>query len=355
MITIVLTYRNREINIVKKCLESLKTQTNKEFEVVLVNYGSEEKYKKAINNLVKDFSFLGIINCEVQNQLWCKSRAINIALKKSKTPYIFVGDVDMIYHPEFVKTLINLQNEDKVTYFQVGFLSESESKKEKIFFDYNINFKSSEEATGMTLFNSNVLKQINGYDEYYHGWGSEDTDVHVRLQNAGFKVSFFENEILMLHQWHSKTYRNKDSKAPFHLALEKINQKYLSYTKATKKVVANTEFDWGEYNNEDYKLLCSATVEFKITNELSDVKGFIDNVLLSLKNQVVSLKVIEAVGYNSPKHFIKKVLGKKTKTFLSMQQVNNLLLESIITSCRNSPYKYSFNKSKQEIHLTIKL
>ncbi len=355
MITIVLTYRNRDLSIVNTCLQSFNNQTNKQFNVILVNYGSSQEYNIEINKLTQDYPFLSIINCNVKNQLWCKSRAINIALKTCETPYFFVGDVDMIYNPNFIERLFILKENNDVVYFQVGFLSQSESLKTKAFKDYDVNFKSTKEATGMTLYKTEVLKAINGYDEFYNGWGSEDTDTHVRLRSAKNNVLFYNSELLMLHQWHPKMYRKKSSTAPFHSNLEKINQKYLEYTKRTHKNIANTKFEWGQYNDEDYQLLNAIDIEFDIANELSEVKGFINNVLLNLKDKVISIAIKPHEEYKSLKYFAKKILGKKTKQFFSMQEVNDVLLETIIMYCRNNPYSYAFNQSTQKISLVIKL
>ena len=86
-----------------------------------------------------------------------------MVLKHCKTPYFFVGDMDMIYHPNFVETLQKLTKNEEAIYFQVGFLNETESKKNIPFHDYVINFRSNEEATGMTLFNTKVLKSTLKY------------------------------------------------------------------------------------------------------------------------------------------------------------------------------------------------
>jgi len=181
MITLVLTYRNRSEDILVKCLDSLATQSTKNFNTVLVNYGSNKTHTELLENTLKNYSFINYLFCDVSQQLWCKSKAINTVLKKCDTSHFFVGDIDMMYHKNFIETLETLKNKS-VTYFQVGFLSQTESSKEVTNFeDYAINFKSNEEATGMTLYPTDVLKGINGYDEFYHGWGSEDTDTHLRL------------------------------------------------------------------------------------------------------------------------------------------------------------------------------
>ena len=352
MITVVLTNRNRDLNLIKRCLKSLEEQTTKDFYCVIVDYGSSKKNFKDLEGLVKDFK---LVSCKTSQQLWCKSRAINIILKSCVTPYFFVGDIDMIYHPNFIETLTKYQDKSDATYFQVGFLSEEESKKEKVFSEFKVNFKSTHEATGMTLYNTEVLKSINGYDEFYHGWGSEDTDVHVRLRNANKHVFYYEENTLILHQWHPKMYRSTSSLEPFHSKLETINQKYLGVTKKSANTKANQNLNWGYYNPEDYKKLEDVEAKFELTNELSEFKGLLSNLLLNNFGKVISISIKKHPEYKSIKHVAKKVLDKKVKTFLDMQEVNDLLLECIILNFRNAPYQYNFDSSSQNISLIIKL
>ncbi len=355
MITIVLTYRNRDISIVAKCLDSFKHQTNKNFSLVIVNYGSSQTYTNLINEVEKEYAFLSIINCKTEGQLWCKSRAINIALRQCKTPYFFVGDIDMMYHPEFVEKLDVFKLNRTITYFQVGFLNKEESNLNKAFKDYILKFKSSKEATGMTFFKTETLLSVNGYDEFYNGWGSEDTDVHIRLKNAGYTVEFFDEEILMLHQWHAKHYRTKNSLEPFHSFLEQINYEYLELTKKTKKTKANTKFDFGIYIDSDYEMLSNPEKKFLLTNKSSQIKAFIKNILLEQTNTSISLTVNEDKEYRSIKQFVKGIVGKKTIHFLDMESLNNILLETIISNLRNCPYSYEYNPISKTTNIIIKL
>lgn len=355
MTTIILTYRNRELSILNKCLNSLNSQTNQEFEVVLVNYGSFKDFEIELNSLAEDFDFLNIIHCNTQYELWCKSRAINIALNQTKTPYVFIGDIDMLFHPEFMDRLEKLKKDFDTTYFQVGFLSQEESALNKRFKEFTINFKSTEGATGMTFFKTEDLLSINGYDEFYNGWGSEDTDVHVRLKNKGIKVKFYCDEILLLHQWHPKQYRTKDSLEPFHSHLEQINLEYLKFNESEKTIDSNLKFDYGVYCNDDYEKLNDPDKEYLLTNQTAQIKAFINGVLLSNSNLVIKLKIVQDNNYMSIKQLAKGVLGKKTISFLDLDDLNNLLLETIIFNLRNCPYRYKFNQQTKTINLTIKL
>ena len=152
MITITLTYRNRELRIVERCLDSLKAQTLTTFEVFLVDYGSAPSFSEGLVKLIKNYSFVRLIYCPVTQQLWNKSKAINIALKQANGTSFFVGDIDMLYRNDFIEILYFLREKNDVTYFQVGFLTKEESLKQKPYKAYQLKHLSGEEATGMTLY-----------------------------------------------------------------------------------------------------------------------------------------------------------------------------------------------------------
>ena len=354
MTTIILTYRNRDLSIVKKCLDSLLVQTSKDFSVVLVDYGSDETFKDELKKCIVNYDFIKLIRCETTRQLWCKSKAINIALKQIDTPYCFVGDVDMIYHPKFIEKLETCKIATLSTYFQVGFLSENESKTNKAFEDYKINFKSNNEATGMTLYDTAVLKSINGYDEFYHGWGSEDTDVHVRLKNTGHNVDFYKDNILILHQWHPKTYRSIESREPFHSQLELINHQYLKKTDSNKLKIANTFFSWGTIPNY-IDFTAQKCLKLTITNLSADVDALLYGYLNNYEQQRLVIKIEIHPEYKSLKNTIKKLFGKKHLVFYDLQTINNLILGNIIARFRNRFYEFEWDKKSETIILKIDL
>lgn len=354
MATIVLTNRNRDLQTVKNCLDSLKNQSNDDFELFLVDYGSDDKYVIALKQLLLNYPKINYINCPVSGQLWNKCRAINIVLKKCNTPYFFVGDIDMLFHPDFVNKLNELKNKDKATYFQVGFLSQNETALQRDFHNATVDFTSRKEATGMTLYPTQLLKEINGYNEFYHGWGAEDTDVHIRLRNLGVEIDFFEKEILLKHQWHPKNYRTKLSTDPYHFELEKINHSYIQTSQSSKQTKANIKQQWGVLPKEnDYSKL-SDQPDFVIEMEPETSKV---NALLAqfnnFENKVVSIIVKDTSDSNKRKQFAKRILGKKYLKFLPMKSVNNMILQEIVMHYRNLPYQYSFDQNKNVIHLKI--
>ncbi|RBN50306.1 glycosyltransferase family 2 protein [Flavobacterium psychrolimnae] len=354
MITLVFTYRNRSIHIVKRCLQSLKEQSNLNFQVVLVNYGSTTIYTQQIEKLLENFHFVTAINCEVSKQLWNKSKAINIALKKCETSHFFVGDIDMIFRNDFIEKLNWLKSDNEAIYFQVGFLSESESKLDKSFDNYKIKHKTNEEATGMTLYPTKLLKKISGYDEFYHGWGAEDTDVHCRLRNAGIKVNFFDKTILLLHQWHPRSYRSMESIAPFHSSLEQINHQYIQKIVQNKMVLANTIFDWGLIPNS-MDFTSNVIQSFQMTNQESEVNAMLYGLWDNYKGHYLIIDIKPHSEYKSVKNSIKKIIKKKHFVFYDFQSLNDLILIHLITRFRNQYYEYEWDKVINTIQLKIVL
>ena len=286
-------------------------------------------------------------------QLWSKCRAINIVLRKAKNDFFFVGDIDMIFHPDFIQKTIASANFKKIIYFKVGFLSQKELQNEKDFHDYESAFQSNCDATGMSLYPTKALRGLQGFDEFYHGWGAEDTDAHIRMRNAGFQIEFYDTEILVKHQWHPKTYRSNSSKHPFHSNLERINHAYMMQTQTSKITVANQNIPWGMPTDDAayIELLNPHRVVF-LTNEVLKIKSSLAQ-WSNYQNQVIQFEIVEASSEFVFKNKIKAFLGKKHQSFYSMEDANNLLLEEIIKKYRNSPYSYSFDRLLNKIVVVI--
>lgn len=354
MITIVLTNRNRDIRIVKNSLESLQNQTDVDFEWFLVDYGSNKNYLVELKELLKNFTKINFISCPVSGQLWNKSRAINMVLNQCKTPFFFVGDIDMIFHPNFISELKGLSSTEKATYFQVGFLSQQESLKETTFEEYAIAFKSNSEATGMTLYPTAVLKSINGYDEFYHGWGAEDTDVHIRLNNKDFEVQFYDDKVLMKHQWHPKNYRSKVSLEPFHSQLEKINHQYIKQVEKFQILQANKNNQIGITPiDSEYKKLENITAVYQVFSEVFEIDSFMNGTIHNLPKGVYQFIFLTHPLHNDFKNKTKNWLGKKAHKFYSLEEINNKLISVIISNFRNNPYELTFDRAHQTLSFKI--
>tara|TARA_B100001057_G_C22744608_1_gene909237 strand:- start:143 stop:1225 length:1083 start_codon:yes stop_codon:yes gene_type:complete len=344
LITLIFPYRDRDLNRVLRSLKSLQLQTSKEFEVIWVDYGSKPQIAEAVKKLIGQFEFVTYHYAATQFQPWNKSRALNWIIKQRTTGWGFVADVDMLFHPEFVERTLSLQKDREVTYFKVGFLSEKETQKNAPFMECEIAFESTHEATGLTLFPFQVLHEIRGFDEFYHFWGAEDTDVHVRLRNLGVPVHFYEKEVLLLHQWHANYRSEEQNQLTEKLQLQgivQLNHERLSQKRIQKTTGANPKA-WGEVPSESVmESLANFSGEILALGcEKHAFDAFLYATLPSLEAGIHAFRFQETHSKSSAKQQLKKVLGKKVPKYYTIKEVHDLLLLHLISFYRDFPYVF---------------
>jgi len=360
MLSIIYPYRERDLDRIRFSINSLSKQTNKLFQVYFVDYGSSTKHANQIEEFLNHFDFVNYTYHYTALQPWNKSKALNSVIKRLDSDYFFVADIDMIFHPNFVEIAHNLTKTNQVWYFKVGFLDEVESSKEKEFDQFQIHFESNKEATGLTLCPTSHAKSINGFDELYHFWGSEDTDFHVRLTNAGHQVNYYDKDIVMLHKWH-KTYRNKEtSQLTKKLQVEGIvqfNQLHLNRAMNDNVTLVNLEA-WGEtISEEDFSFLQNKADLQTVYNSITEVNYFLFQRLANLKQGCYHFQFKEIEKKEQIKLQLKKVLKpkKKIQPYLSLKEVNDMVLYHIVNYYRNCSYNYEVSNDFKSIYLSIKI
>jgi len=357
LLTLIYPYRNRDLERLKNSLASLKNQTDSDFEVFFVDYGSDEKKAKMAEILCREFNFVTYKLFSTQFQPWNKSKALNSVIKNLYTEYCFVADVDMIFHPQFIEKALKLQAKNKTVYFQVGFLGPDETLKKKDFSSYKNYRLSNHEATGLSMFPVNILNELRGFDEFYHFWGAEDTDMHVRIKNAGYAVEFYDQEVLMLHQWHP-SYRSSESK---NLSRElqisgivQLNHQHLKYALEYNSTTINL-VNWGEcITLKELNELEKAPVNFVLDNEQRKIDHLLYVVMPEVKNGILKITIKKDPFQNSPKFRIKKLISKKVPEYYTLKQINDKVLLHIISFYRDKPYTFKISKDLKEIEIAIK-
>jgi len=358
LLSIIYPYRNRESGILKKSLDSLKNQSNLNFEVFLVDYGSGIDNAKSVREMCEKFNFVQYQYEPTFFQPWNKSRAINLVIKKLTNGFCFVADVDMIFHPSFVEKAALVQKAGTTTYFQVGFLEKEETDNGNAFYDFKKYRQSTYEATGMSMFPVNCLKEIRGFDEFYHFWGAEDTDIHVRLRNAGYIVEFYDSETLLLHQWH-KSYRSKEVEtltSDYQIkGIVQLNHFHLKFAKENNIRKVNHK-GWGKVTREkDIKELIELPTTLSLTNRKEEINDFLYGQLPGCYNKTIKIRIVKDAFEGSVKYRIKKILRHRVSEYYDLKQVNDKILLHLISHYRNVPYTYRINRNLNEIEFALKL
>ncbi len=355
MITIIYPYRNRDQNRVIKSLNSLKEQTNNNFKVLFIDYGSKDVISEEVKSLLELYDFVSYIKSYTEFQPWSRSKAINIGLKQVDTENVFIADIDMIFRYDFISYINTLDTLDCIYFFKVGYLNKEESLKHKEFDKYKVSHYSTEGAKGLSFFSIKSLLEINGFDEYLSFWGAEDEDIHYRLQKNGYKSIFCKDEVKMYHQWHP-TYRGTESdKLTKELRIRnivKINQVHYYWNKQNKIKV--NDFFWGSIITKDqFDSLKSYSESFTLNNKKEEVDHFIYYQLNQFKGGVLSVRIQIDENFFSIKKKIKKILGKSIPEYYSLKEINDRLLMHILSFY--SKYLYSFQVSDDLMSIEFKI
>jgi hypothetical protein len=357
MITIIYPFRNRDLFRITNSLESLARQTNKDFCVVFVDYGSDFEISGSIKELLQHYKFVKYIYSYHIDQPWSRSKAINIGLRFAETEHVFIADIDIIFHNRFIEILFELINKKINYYFQVGYLDEYESKEFKEFDNYTIDSESIPEGQGLSLFKLDSLLAIGGFDEFFHFWGAEDEDVHLRLQKAGYSSKFYNNEILLLHQWH-RTYQNVEKDK---LTVESnltdvfnLNKQKLRFNQ--KQNVANVNCEnWGKLVNEnEFKFLNADVVPIILLNKKNVIENFINIILPNTHAKIINVVFKEDIYQFTFKCKIKKLLRIKTQAYYSLKEINDLVLKTLVIYYRDYLFTYKVSSDLKSIQLKIK-
>jgi len=263
----------------------------------------------------------------------------------------------MIFSPNFIARLQELKNPAKCYYFKVGFLNEQESKAIKAFDKYSIDSSSGVGAQGLSLFSIDHVRNINGYDEFLHFWGAEDIDIHNRLERTGIESVFYNQEVLMLHQWH-KSYRREEKKdltQDLQLTnIVQINHRQLLVNNQNEKTKINNE-KWGNgISASDFNELKENQEEKILPNKIEVVTHFLFCELPNFSNGIINIRFEKDDFQGSIKYKIKKLLGKSVPKYYTLKEINDMLLLHIISFYHTSLYSYEISDDLKSISFKIK-
>ncbi|MGZ3652665.1 MAG: glycosyltransferase family 2 protein [Bdellovibrionota bacterium] len=247
-------------------LSGLVTQTEKRFEVLIADDGSDERTKTVIGLYQRRVPF-EIRHFWQENKGFRKSRILNEAIRASRGSTLIFLDGDCVPHQEFVAQHLALQSPQHyvagrrvdlskaftetlsstrveggaVNSFATGLLDlwidclrrggskplhraymvRSPLLRRWCGLDKVVDLK----GCNFSLARESMFA-INGFDESFEGYGREDTDVELRLQNLGLQIKSAKNLCLQFHLWHEPR------------AFTPANEQLLAEVKASKRVKA---------------------------------------------------------------------------------------------------------------------
>lgn len=359
-LTIIFAYRNRDLKRIRCGMESLAMQKNMEFEVIFVDYGSEEKNSSSLDQLLKKYSFARYYYVANPELLWNKSKALNYAIRKTTTPYIFIGDVDLIFPEDSISAMAALAEPESFSLFKLGYLSEEETKR--IQNESSISNPNRIErfgtVNGAILAPTKALKKVHGLDEFFHFYGAEDVDLFNRLENSGLKRRF-QDKTSFYHLWHKSYIRSKTDELSIQPRLTNImrlNERHYFINKKKKLIVPENQDNWGIIKTrEDAAILEKPDCTLTFQNKLANVEHFLNEELKYAKKGVLKAEFTEDKYYDSIKHRLKKIFKKETQIYCSLKEINDMILKKILFEYRHYNYSYKVTDNLDKIIFTIQI
>lgn len=220
----------------KLCLESLETQTDRDFEIVIADDGSTDSTKKIIDTFQAQTP-IPITHLWQEDQGFRKTRILNQAIEHARGDYLVFLDGDCIVQPDFVKqhralsqkgflvtgsrVLLNEQlTQDLIASgrwdwnaFQSNLLKYRLGGQINKYWPLKIKLGDGHwrdykkfvwwriKGCNMACWKTDA-KAINGFDETMTGWGHEDADFVFRLQHHHIKRKSGSWATEVLHLFH---------------------------------------------------------------------------------------------------------------------------------------------------------
>lgn len=243
-------------------LDALRMQTNRDFEVVIADDGSSEETVARIREYIAAHPELRIVHSWQEDKGWRKDMSLNEAVRKSQGDYLVFIDGDCVPHPKFVEDHYRLRkhgvatggrrmqmnkalNEmaEGMTELPADFFGKLRRKvmsrifktpvgetfaqlKRMIHFPIIGGKALMASNDGILGCNFGIYKEdllsVNGFDERYVDPGTgEDTDLDIRLANAGIGHRKVSHYALMAHRDHvSAVYPSPNNEKLLRAAIE---------------------------------------------------------------------------------------------------------------------------------------
>ncbi|MEA3420004.1 MAG: glycosyltransferase family 2 protein [Campylobacterota bacterium] len=213
-------------------LISAMDQTVLPDEIVMADDGSISETAELIRNIAKE-SMVPIYHAWQPDEGFRAASARNGAIRRASGEYLILIDGDMILHPRFIED--HLSYAKRGTFVQGSRVLLDEKKSEEVLQKRQYGFSLFEAGihNRKNAFHSNMLyslfskdnsslkgikscnfalfrediDRVNGFNEDFIGWGREDSELAVRLMNAGIKRRDIRFHAIAYHLYHRENTR----------------------------------------------------------------------------------------------------------------------------------------------------
>lgn len=254
---IISVYKN--VAFLREVLDSLKTQTRNDFEIIIAEDGESPEMKSFIDNYAFKHPFKHISQSD---EGWRKNKIMNKAIQSSTAEWLIFVDGDCIMHRSFIEMHLRYASSDRILAGKRVKLDAEYSEKilqkklnykdiqgglrSKLFFgkgkikfleegiyispDSFLRFipamRKLDNLKGCNMsFSKKAITTINGFDEdYVLPAIGEDIDLSWRFKSAGFKHFSVRNLAIEYHLYHKESWQKQDVNAAIMATKKQLNE-----------------------------------------------------------------------------------------------------------------------------------
>ncbi len=210
-----------------RLLNALSRQTQLPHEVVLADDGSDDPTRAAFESWAAKQSF-SCARVWQEHTGFRRARILNLAIARASGAYLVFQDGDTIPHPNFVADHVQLARsgtfvqghralieQTGASFFGLGDFAADRRRallrrqlrglKHAYRWPWPARRYRSDlrgiRGCNLGIWREDLIK-VNGYNEAFTGWGREDSELAVRLMNAGTRRLDVRGWALCYHLWH---------------------------------------------------------------------------------------------------------------------------------------------------------
>jgi GT2 family glycosyltransferase len=204
MFSFIVSHRNRDLERVKRCLQSIENQDYRNFEIIFIDYGNEPQRSQEVKELCSLMPSVRYMYANTRGWLWCRSHALNLGMEEAKYPYIVVVDIDIIYCKHFTAYLVDKMNKQTFLNYACYYLPKEFTNYESLDPTKQYNYEISDfSAKGLLIVAKDIILSLGGFDTVFTVWGLEDRDMFHRIEDSGIKnIRPSVVDLPTYHQWH---------------------------------------------------------------------------------------------------------------------------------------------------------
>ena len=223
------------------CLLSIAKQSVKPDEIIICDDGSRSQTEELINPM-RDIFSVPLIHIWQPDEGFQLSKIRNKGISTARGEYIIQVDGDLILHRHFIKDHLSFHKKGFFTTGSRMLLSpettenilkatstdiKGHSKGNKNYLNsrripflhnfFSLRYKNKGrhkyyvKGCNMAFWKEDLLR-VNGYNEDFSGWGREDSEIAIRLMNAGVQKRFLKFGGVCYHLFHKENSKAMEEK-----------------------------------------------------------------------------------------------------------------------------------------------